>query len=58
MAGPRKTSPRVRTNIKRSMGGVQVRIYSHENNLDKTVVGRNLEQALKRLKHNIKGRGH
>ena len=49
MAGPRKISPLVRTRIKSTRSGVQVRIYSHHYNLDKTGVGRDLEQALARL---------
>ena len=53
MAGPRKTSPIVRTYLKQSRSGVQARIYSHQYNLDKTSVGRDLEQALKRLKQEI-----
>jgi len=53
MAGPRKTSPIVHTYLKRSMNGVQARIYSHKHQLDKTAVGRNLEQAIQRLQHEI-----
>lgn len=58
MAGPRKTSPVVRTIIKRSPsgGGIQVRIYSHENHLDKTSVGKDLDQAIKRIKDEVAGR--
>jgi hypothetical protein len=54
MAGPRKTSPVFRTYVKRSpSGGVQVRIYSRKNNLDKTGVGQDLEQAMRRLKQDV-----
>ena len=53
MAGPRKISPVVRTYLKSSRSGVQARIYSRKDHLDKTAVGQDLEQALKRLKQDL-----